>query len=146
MPSLPGFGPKVPGLGNLSQAATGKKELPKLSSTGKKSVLRKKIAVRQIANSLIKNTYWNTWISEITIPKYITGDMFDKHFAQEIKENPKVAPRKNSHFEEHKKIITLFDDKRSRNLSIILSRFTVSSTDLHRILDNFETKALLHSN
>ena len=36
----------------------------------------------------------------------------------------------------------LFDDKRSRNFTIMLSRFTITSSELYRILDTFDTNVL----
>lgn len=105
--------------------------------------MRKKIQAKQIPNSVIKNTYWPTWINEVELPNFIDGDILDNIFATEIKE-VKKHERKNSdvNINPKKQLIVLLDDKRSRNLSIILSRFPISSTDIVRILDEYELNGL----
>jgi hypothetical protein len=96
---------------------------------------------------LLKNTYWSTWLLDINIPQFLDGDIIDKYFAQEVKEISKAPVRKDSIANniEKAKQISLLDDKKSRNVFILLSRFPVSSTDIVRILENFEVDSLQFS-
>lgn len=107
----------------------------------KKNILKKKVQIRAIPNSQLKSTYWSLWISEIILPSFLDADTIDKYFGQEVKETKKPT-RKDSIIIEEKKQISLFDDKRSRNLSIILSRYGISSNEMFRILDNFDVDSL----
>lgn len=149
LPPIPGMkhsGPIAPLLGELHIMGNKKQPtIPKLickSLSDNKNITRKKIQVRQIPTSQIKNTFWFIWVNEQEVPVFIDGDIIDKYFAQEIKKEIKKPERRNSVVVPEKILVSLFDDKRSRNLSIILSRFGVSSSDMYRILNNFEVDSL----
>jgi hypothetical protein len=79
----------------------------------------------------------------IDIPHFIETDLINKYFSVEIKVTEKKNVRKLSVSQvEAKKEVVLFDDKRSRNFTIMLSRFSVTSSELYRILDTYDTNVL----
>jgi hypothetical protein len=110
-----------------------------------RNVIKKKLQVKAIPNAIIKNTFWPIWIADIPVPTYLDADIIDKYFAQEVKDEKKKLAARDSVVIEEKKQVVLFDDKRSRNLSILLSRYSISSNEMHRILDKFDTKILQNS-
>jgi len=105
--------------------------------------------IKSIQNSLIKNTIWQKWLLEIKVPEFINGDFVDLYFSTENKtKKPTAMVKKDSlsKIEDDKQeVVVLLDDKRSRNLSIMLSRFTLNLSEMYRILDQFETNVLQYS-
>ena len=108
--------------------------------------------IKSLQNSQIKSTIWQKWLLEIKVPEFINGDFADTYFAIENKAKKPIASyntstKKDSSTKlvEEKQEIILIDDKRSRNLSILLSRFSLSYSEVFRILDQFETNILQYS-
>jgi hypothetical protein len=144
LPSLPG---KPSFTDGLHQSLSNQPSPPILPFKNKLELLRRKISIKTIPNSLLKKTIWPSMLLEFKIPDYLSGELFDQHFSKEIKKAiESTISRKDSFIVETKTSISLFDEKRSRNLSIILSRFNISSKELYQILDNFDLNALQVNN
>ena len=108
-----------------------------------KKYQRKKITTKQIPNTLLKNTFWHLWVDEVKIPDYLNGDLIDQNFSLEIKET--IELKKKDSYQDLptiKKEISIFDPKRTQNISIILSRFQYSGNEIQRILREFECDTL----
>ena len=104
---------------------------------------KKKIQIKPIPNALLKSTYWINWNQIVEIPKFINTDIINKFFSVEKNADEKKDIRRTSIITPQvKKEVVLFDDKRSRNFTIMLSRFTISASELFRVLDTFDTNIL----